>query len=67
MANPLYGQNKQDDMLDALASADDNIVTAGTGTGSAGEPAHADAEKVLPVTIGGVVYYIPLYASNADA
>jgi len=64
MANPLYGQNKQDDMLDALASADENIEDAGTGTSSAGESAHADADSVIPVTINGTVYYIPLYASN---
>jgi|19_taG_2_1085344.scaffolds.fasta_scaffold01815_2 hypothetical protein len=67
MANPQYGSNKQDNFLDALAHAADNIVTAGTGTGSAGEPAKSDAEMVLPITINGVTYYIGLWASNDDA
>ena len=67
MANPQYGSNKQDDLLDAIASAVENIETAGTGTSSAGEPAKADAEKVLPITIGGVVFYIGLWATNVDA
>ena len=64
MANPLYGQNKQDNMLDALASADDNIVDAGDGdTNSAGKN-DSVAAKVLPIVIDGVTYYLPLYSAN---
>ena len=63
MANPLYGQNKQDDLLDALASADDNIVTSATGSGQVGQSTNdAPAVKAIPVTIDGVKYYIALYA-----
>lgn len=65
MANPLYGQNKADGLLDALANADDNMVAAGTTAGSAGE---ADGTgrptKVLPITINGVVYYLGLWPQN---
>ena len=65
MANPLYGQNKQDDLLDALASADDNIVAAGTSAGSAGETdGSGRPAKVIPVTIDGTVYYLGLWDQN---
>jgi hypothetical protein len=65
MANPLYGQNKADDFLDALANADDNIAAAGTTAGSAGETdGTGRPAKVLPVTIAGVVYYIGLWDQN---
>ena len=66
MANPLYGQNKADDILDALASASDNIVDAEDGdTNSAGE-ADSVAAKVLPITVNGVTYYLPLYSANTE-
>lgn len=62
MANPLYGQNKQDDMLDALASADDNIDTSlPSGTGKLGN-ADVVADAAITVTIKGTEYAIALYA-----
>ena len=64
MANPLYGQNKQDNMLDALASADDNIVDAEDGDANSAGKDDSVASKVLPITIGGVTYYLPLYSAN---
>lgn len=66
MANPMYGQNKADNILDALASASDNIAAAeSSDTNSAG---HADsvAAKVIPITVNGVTYYLPLYSANTE-
>ena len=60
MANPLYGQNKADDMLDALANADDNIEDVVAGSGKIGNENCAPV-KQLPITIAGVVYYLALY------
>ena len=72
MANPMYGQNKADGMLNALADADATLAAAGTGSGSAGEAAATDATasqsptKAISVTIEGVDYWIPLYTSNSQ-
>ena len=66
MANPMYGQNKADELLATLTDAVANIATAGTGADSAGEAAKADCEKVLPIVIDGTTYYIGLWASNAS-
>ena len=60
MANPLYGQNKADDILDALASAEENIEAVATASGKIGNENCAPV-KQLPVTIGGVKYYLALY------
>tara|TARA_R100000655_G_scaffold1668_4_gene6420 strand:- start:4854 stop:5051 length:198 start_codon:yes stop_codon:yes gene_type:complete len=65
MANPLYGSNKQDGMLDALASADETIAAAGTSAGSAGKSDGCAADKVITVSIKGVTYYIPLFDQNS--
>ena len=59
----MYGQNKQDDLLDALASANDNIVTSDTDAGDLGASDATPAVKAIPVTINGTTYYIALYAA----
>ena len=64
MANPLYGSNKQDGMVDSLASADENITAAGTAAGAAGKSDGCAADQVLPIVIKGVTYYIPLFDNN---
>ena len=63
MANPLYGQNKADDILDALASASDNIdIAVGSGSGKIGN-ANAVADAGIPISINGVDYVLALYAA----
>ena len=63
MANPLYGQNKSDDLLDAIASAADNIdASLASGAGKLGA-ADVVADAAIPITIGGVEYVIALYAA----
>ena len=63
MANPLYGQNKADDILDALASASDNVdVSVGSGSGKIGN-ANVVADAAIPITINGGDYVIALYAA----
>ena len=63
MANPLYGQNKQDDLLDALASANDNVnVGISTDSGKLGNEDVA-ADAAIPITVNGVDYVIALYAA----
>ena len=67
MANPLYGSNKQDNLLDAIASAVENMATANDGdTNSAGKD-DSVASKVLPITISGTTYYIALYSANTSS
>ena len=67
MANPLYGSNKQDNLLDAIASAVENMVAANDGdTTSAGKD-DSVASKVLPITISGTTYYIALYSANTSS
>ena len=62
MANPLYGQNKADGMLNALADADANIDTSvGSSSGKIGN-ANVVADAGIPITINGVEYCIALYA-----
>lgn len=62
MANPLYGQNKQDDLIDALANASSSIDTSmATGSGKLGN-ANAVIDAAIPITINGVEYVLPLYA-----
>tara|TARA_Y100001937_G_C7033724_1_gene291285 strand:- start:548 stop:754 length:207 start_codon:yes stop_codon:yes gene_type:complete len=62
MANPLYGQNKQDDLIDALAGASSSIDTSlASGSGKLGN-ADVVADAAIPVTINGVEYVLPLYA-----
>ena len=66
MANPLYGSNKQDNLLDAIASAVENMAAAeDADTNSAGN-ADSVASKVLPITISGTTYYIALYSANTE-
>jgi len=62
MANPLYGQNKQDGFLDALASADDNIDTDLPATSGKMGNANVVADAAITITIDGVEYAIALYA-----
>ena len=62
MANPLYGQNKQDDLIDALANASSSIDTSlASGSGKLGN-ADVVADAAIPITINGVDYVLPLYA-----
>ena len=64
MANPLYGSNKADELLDALASAGANIDTAmPAGSGKLGN-ANVVADAAIPITINGVSYVIALYAAS---
>lgn len=64
MANPLYGQNKQDDLIDALANASNSIDTSlASGSGKLGA-ASAVADAAIPVTINGVEYVLALYAAS---
>ena len=65
MANPMYGQNKADNMLDALADADATLVAAGENSGSAGAADGCNADNVITVVIEGTTYYIPLFTSNS--
>ena len=61
MANPLYGQNKQDELLDSLAGASESIDTSlASGAGKLGA-ADVVADAAIPVTINGVEYVLPLY------
>ena len=53
MANPLYGQNKNDDALDAIAKAIDGGVTAS-------DPGEEDA--YITITIDGAQYKVHLTA-----
>jgi hypothetical protein len=41
------------------------FVAAGTSGGSAGDAAHCAASKVLKITVNGVNYWLPLFASNS--
>jgi len=41
------------------------FVAAGTSGGSAGDAAHCAASKVLKITVNGVDYWLPLFASNS--
>tara|TARA_R100001082_G_scaffold110721_1_gene91488 strand:+ start:121 stop:324 length:204 start_codon:yes stop_codon:yes gene_type:complete len=62
MANPLYGQNKADGMLEVLTDAEDNIDTSlASGSGKLGN-ADVVADACIPITINGVEYVLPLYA-----
>ena len=64
MANPLYGQNKQDDLIDALAGASSSIDTSiASGSGKLGN-ADVVADAAIPVTINGVEYVLALYAAS---
>lgn len=61
MPNPLYGQNKADDAIDAIKEA----VDAGAKTAGGAAATNGNVTKVLQVTIGGVVYYIPMHTANS--
>jgi len=62
MANPMYGQNKADDLIDAIADAHDTIDTSlASGSGKLGN-ANVVADAAIPITINGVQYVLPLYA-----
>tara|TARA_Y100000310_G_C20097821_1_gene541298 strand:+ start:273 stop:437 length:165 start_codon:yes stop_codon:yes gene_type:complete len=54
MANPLYGSNKNDEALDAIAKAIDGGVTSG-------DPGEEDSYIVI--TIDGVDYNLHLTAA----
>ncbi|QDP66940.1 MAG: hypothetical protein Unbinned4409contig1002_41 [Prokaryotic dsDNA virus sp.] len=63
MANPLYGSNKADELINALADAGATIDTAmPAGSGKLGN-ADVVADAAIPITINGVSYVIALYAA----
>lgn len=63
MANPLYGQNKQDNLLDALAGASSSVDTSlATASGKLGN-ADVVADAAITITINGVDYVLALYAA----
>jgi|SRR5579859_5786429 hypothetical protein len=41
------------------------FVNAGISVGSAGDPLHCNASKVLKITVDGTDYWLPLFASNS--
>ena len=53
MANPLYGSNKDDDVLNALCDA----LQGGVTTGDPGEE-----DSYVTITIGGAAYKLHLTA-----
>tara|TARA_R110002020_G_scaffold130973_1_gene292829 strand:+ start:6478 stop:6663 length:186 start_codon:yes stop_codon:yes gene_type:complete len=61
MPNPLYGQNKADDAIDAVKEA----VDAGAKAAGGAAATNGAAAKVLQIEIGGVTYYIPLHTANS--
>ena len=61
MANPLYGQNKADDAVDAVEEA----IVAGAKTAGGDAATNGAAAKVLQITIDGVIYYVPLHTANS--
>jgi hypothetical protein len=63
MANPMYGQNKADDLLDAIADAHDTVDTSLAA--ASGKLGNGDvvADAAIPITINGVDYVIALYAA----
>jgi len=64
MANPLYGSNKEDDILAALSKASDDVNTSpATGSGKVGA-ASAAADACVPITINGVEYVLALYVAS---
>jgi hypothetical protein len=44
--------------------APQTVVTSGTSSGSAGDVDNCNAPNAWPITIGGVLYYIPLFIQN---
>lgn len=60
-----YFYGKSTYLFDINSNSATWVAAAGTGGTSAGASGGAAADKVLKVSIDGVAYYIPLYASNA--